>query len=87
MNISIQREKVLEEVSRIPDAELGNVFQLLRNYRMKATEKEVGDSSIMQFAGSWSDMSESDFNGLTSEMTIRRERAFQRRRSVEDGAS
>jgi len=85
MERTSEREKVLDEVRHIPDAKLGDLLKILRDFR-RNTMHEEDSASVMHFAGCWSDLPAEVFDTLQTETAERRKRAFSRRRAIETGA-
>lgn len=52
--------------------------------KAKSRKSRVGyhEKEVMNFAGSWKDMGESDFQGLISDIYERRKHSFSRRREI-----
>ena len=73
------REQILEEIGRLPEEKLAEVYQLLQQLDLSIADRKSKES-IMSFAGSWQDMSEKHFQALSAEIAQRRRQAFSRRR-------
>jgi len=86
LETSIQRQKVLEEIAELPDASLGELLDLLHSFRNSPPGTDDNAALIMGFAGRLADMEKAVFDGLQTEVTDRRKRAFSGRRSVERGS-
>jgi hypothetical protein len=81
------RERIAEEIGRLPESRLAEVFNLLHFFRMgveSAQSANAGD--VMQFAGAWQDMSQPDFDRFSEEIAARRRAAFDRRRELDGDA-
>lgn len=76
MNLTTGRERVLKEVSLIPEDKLAEVYAILHYFRLgiKAARKNV--QPVMQYAGCWQDMPDQVFAEFIQEITARRRRAF-----------
>jgi hypothetical protein len=85
MKSSIDREQVIEQIKRIPENRLPEVYSLLRPYTMGSETPKSRTKSIMQYAGAWSDMPEEVFTDFMHGITTRRRQAFAGRRF--DGTS
>ncbi len=83
MSVAVERKQILEEVRRIPDERLGEAYALLREFRQGATDMDAPHAEVMDYAGSWRDMSDETFSRFLDELTNRRQQAFSRRRNGE----
>lgn len=81
------RNKLLYEISKIPDEKLPYIYHLIHSFRMGLNSKDKNPKNILNLAGSWKDMSEEDFNDFMEEIRIRRRNAFSSRRKHETRAS
>lgn len=86
MSFSIEREKLLEEVNRIPDDKLRQVYEILHYFRIGVEVSPDVTYDVMHYAGSWRDMPEEDFANFIDEISTRRRLAFSRRLSRETRA-
>jgi hypothetical protein len=83
MGVSPLRDKLLEEVSLIPEENLADLYDVVRYFR-KGIEASKGDAGrIMQLAGAWRDMPDEAFDSFLKDIAKRRRQAFSRRRSNE----
>jgi len=80
MSPSVEREKVLEEVHRIPEDKLAEVYAILHYFRLGIEASRDPMRSVMRYAGCWQDMPEEMFVGFIQEIAARRQAAFSRRR-------
>lgn len=84
------RERLLDEIQRIPDTRIAEIFDLIHFFRIglaaASPVAETTDAMIAEFAGCWSDMPERDFTAFESELQSRRHAAFGQRRSNETNA-
>lgn len=80
------RDQVIDEVQRIPDAHLAQVFDLLHFFRigLEADRSHPADT-LMAFAGAWKDMDDAVFDEFQEQLASRRHQAFKHRRG-EHGA-
>jgi hypothetical protein len=83
------REKLTEEIRKIPDADLEQALDLLHAFRtgLPQAKPDSGaqpEPGILRFAGDWRDAPELD--GLEDELASRRRGAFKTRRIDEAGA-
>ncbi|MFP4396287.1 MAG: hypothetical protein ACLFTI_13605 [Anaerolineales bacterium] len=83
MSQSLEREKLITEVNRIPDDKLAEVYTLLHYYRLglESTQKQPPD--VMRYAGCWADMPADEFEDFLQEIQVRRRQAFSGRRRHE----
>jgi len=65
------RHKLIKEIEKIPDENLNDIYNFVHRFRLKLQSKKVNIEKIMQFAGSWNDMSEADFNEFLAEIKTR----------------
>lgn len=83
MGESIIRGRVIDEIKRIPENKLSEVYDFLHFFRIGLQKSKGHVEQIMKFAGCWNDMSEEVFNDFFEEITQRRKMAFSRRRRSE----
>lgn len=62
MGESIIQKQVLEEIKRIPENKLAELYNLLHAFRLGIQSPMDSSEQIMQFAGSWNDMPDEVFN-------------------------
>ena len=86
MSMSVERTQVYEEIDRIPEERLPEIYNLLHSFRLGLERAEDQDLSVMSFAGSWKDMPDEAFAAFTQEVADRRQQAFSRRRDSETRA-
>jgi hypothetical protein len=83
MGLSALKTRVFEEIERIPENKLSELYTFIRYFRL-GLEASQGDArQIMAFAGCWDDMPDKVFAEFSREITERRRQAFSRRRSSE----
>lgn len=80
MGESIIQKQVLEEIKRIPENKLSELYNLLHDFRLGLQSPMNSSEQIIQFAGCWNDMPDEVFNDFMEEINQRRELAFSRRR-------
>lgn len=85
MPVSTLRDKLLEEISKIPDDKVPEIFDFLYHFRVGLGVNRSNPQKILQFAGSWENMSENDFMNFLNDVTTRRKNAFITRRNREAG--
>lgn len=81
------REKVIEELRKIPDEKMENIYQFILRIRTEPQKSRTNVDKIMGFAGCWSDMPENAFSEFIQEMRDRRAQAFTGRRKNETGVN
>jgi hypothetical protein len=65
--------RILEEVQKIPETKLEEVFNLLHSPPLGLSSSQpLPASSVLSFAGAWSDMDESTFMDFEKEIRKRR---------------
>lgn len=79
------RNKLIDEISKIPDEKLPDIYNLIRYFRLGLNIEDKNPKKILNLAGSWKDMPEEDFNDFMEEIKIRRRNAFSSRRNSETG--
>ncbi|MBI4670117.1 MAG: hypothetical protein HY741_00400 [Chloroflexi bacterium] len=80
MSSSIERERVIEEIRRLPENRLDEIYSLLHFFRIGLETSRDKIKPIMQFAGAWSEMSEDTFADFMRSITTRRQEASAGRR-------
>jgi hypothetical protein len=85
MSVSVERAQVYQEIDRIPEERLPEIYHLLHYFRLGLEKAEQSEPSVMRFAGAWQDMPDETFAAFMRETTERRQRAFSRRPSREAG--
>ncbi len=76
------RTRILEEIQKIPETKLEEIYDFLHYFRVGLGSPESSPaSSVLPFAGAWNDMDESTFKEFEEEIQARRQRAFTSRRS------
>jgi hypothetical protein len=64
----IAKNKIIEEISLIPDDKITELYNLIHNFRIGLNPSENNINDIMQFAGCWEEMSETDFTDFCEEI-------------------
>ena len=73
---------ILEEIQKIPETKLEEVYDFLHYFHVGLGSQEPSPaSSLLPFAGVWSDMDESTFKEVEEEIQNLRRQAFASRRS------
>jgi hypothetical protein len=75
----ITQKQIEEEISLIPEENRQELYELIYSFRVGLKPDESRASKIMQFAGSWLDISEEDFRGFYEEIEQRRQASSSRR--------
>jgi hypothetical protein len=83
MKISKMREKLVDEISQIPDEKVPEIFDFIHHFRLGLDLKISNPQKILKLAGSWNDMSEADFSEFQNGIKSRRKNAFISRRNSE----
>ncbi len=83
MSPSLLRQKIREEIRAIPEARTQELYELVRQFRLRSRSSEEKAAEILSLAGSWKDMPEKEFSVLCSDFRDRRHRAGSGRRSRE----
>ena len=81
MENTITRDKILEEVKRIPERKLAGLFALIREYRLGLEPED--HKPARKYAGCWKDMPDEVYHDFVDEIAQRRSQAFSRRRDRE----
>lgn len=74
-----EQNKIIEEISLIPKDKRKELYDLIHKFRMDLERSQNQIDEIMQFAGSWSDMTEEDFSNFCEEIKQRRQASSSRR--------
>ena len=94
MESSNIRTEVIKEVNLIPEEKLTELYKFIHYFRLgveasietvvsRTKDDEERREKIMQFAGSWDDMSDEVFADFNEEITTRRQQVFLGRRRDE----
>ena len=83
MEAQTLRNKVLEEVTKIPDDKIPEIFDFLYHFRLGLGAKKSNPKKILQLAGSWKDISDKEFEDFLDDIKKRRAKAFLSRSSRE----
>ncbi len=71
------REDVINEIKQISDEKMNIIYEVIHRLRIEF-ERENKSHEILRYAGTWSDMPESDYDNLMNDIRNRRKVAFQR---------
>ena len=83
MNIATTRDRLLDEISKIPDEKVADIYNFIHDFRLGLQVREVNPNKILKLAGSWKDMPEEDFNEFLEDVVTRRKNAFSLRKNRE----
>ena len=76
------KDKILSEISLLPQDKLSEVYNFLHSFRLgEETGKIEADIDLMSFSGSWKEMDNETFDDFLSDIANRRRRTFRDRRS------
>ncbi len=79
MHTSTMRDKILDELSKILDDKVSEIFDVIHYFRIGLGTKTTNPQNILKLAGSWNDLSEDDFNEFLEDVKNRRNNAFNSR--------
>lgn len=71
MDNEIYKNQLIEEIDLIPENKHKELYYLIHKFRIGLNQPKHKINEIMQFAGSWSDMSEKDFSDFCEEIEQR----------------
>jgi hypothetical protein len=77
------RKRIIDEIAKIPDEKISEVFDIIHYFRLGLGVKTTNPRKILKFAGSWKDLSEDEFNEFIEDIMHRRQNAFISRRRRE----
>lgn len=69
-------QKILDELAKMPKKRLSKVYDFIR-YESVESEKPKKES-ILQFAGAWKDISDSEFEDILDLIQVDRKEMFER---------
>ena len=76
MTLSVKKDKLINEISLLPEDKLGEVYNFIHYFRLGAEKIKRSGNDILSFSGSWEDMDDEDFNDYLSGISDRRSKAF-----------
>ncbi len=82
MSETIIRNKLLEEIERIPEDKVSDIYNLVHYFVLGLQSQKTNPDKILKLSGSWKDMPEDDFNEFLTEVQARRKTAFSLRRNI-----
>lgn len=80
MTSSVTKDKLINEISLLPDDKLGEVYNFIHYFRLGTDKTRKSDTNLLSFSGSWKDMDDEEFDDYLSDISERRNKAFSRRR-------
>lgn len=84
MTSFLMKNKVIQEIDRIPEDRLADVYNFIHYFRLGLEKSQpVNPKPTLAFAGCWKDMPDEMFHEFTAEIEQRRHQAFARRRDHE----
>lgn len=66
------RQKLLDEISKIPDNLISEIYELIHYYRIGIESETDRKGEILKLAGSWKGMPENDFEHFLENIKERR---------------
>ncbi|MBF0231149.1 MAG: hypothetical protein HQK63_16390 [Desulfamplus sp.] len=76
MNISDIQTRVIDEVRLIPQNKLLELYSFIHFYRLGLEKIQTNTEDIMQFAGSWEEMQDEEFDKFSEDIAERRKTAY-----------
>lgn len=85
MSTSPLRQKIQDEIRAIPEGRTQELYDLVREFRLRARGSNGNAAEVLKLAGSWADMPEKEFSSFQAEIRDRRRLAGAERRRREAG--
>ena len=79
MTVAIVREQLFNEIQRIPEDRLAEVYAILQVFSRSENNGRSENDDILHLAGAWKDMPDDDFDEFMNEISTRRRQAFSQR--------
>ncbi len=79
MTLSVTKDKLINEISLLPEDKLGEVYNFIHYFRLGTEKTNKNDNNILSFSGSWKDMGDNKFDDYLSDISERRNKAFSSR--------
>jgi len=83
MKAATIRKKLIDEITKIPDEKLPEIYDFLYYFRLGLVTKSSNRQKTMQLAGSWNDMPDAEWDDFLNDIQNRRKTAFSLRRERE----
>ena len=84
MDNYISKNQLIKEIDLIPEKKHQELYELIHKFRISLNPSKHKINEIMEFAGSWSDISEEDFRDFSEDIEQRRQNSSSRRFSDEN---
>lgn len=81
-NLTI-REKVINEIDKIPEDKLTSILDLIHHFRIGIQQSQRFDADVQHFSGCWKDMPDRVYESFRIDVQKRRRSTFTRRRDRE----
>ncbi len=79
MTLSVTKDKLINEISLLPEDKLGEVYNFIHYFRLGTEKTNKKENTILSFSGSWKDMDDEKFDSYLSDISERRNKAFSSR--------
>lgn len=76
--MTITYQTIINEINHIPLAYLQDVYKIIQSYSLKDDFQTQNRKKILEFAGSWNEMSDEDYKDIMSEINRSKEDMFNR---------
>ena len=76
--MQITYKTIIEEINQIPVEFLEEVYNIIHSFGKKDTNLKRNRDKILNFAGSWTDMTDEDFYDMMTEIKNSKEDMFSR---------
>ena len=76
MTLSITKDKLINEISLLPEDKLGEVYNFIHYFRLGTEKTNKDENNILAFSGSWKEMDDDKFDDYLSDISKRRRKAF-----------
>jgi hypothetical protein len=75
---TVTYQHIINELNQIPVDFLLDVYNMLHSFKNKIDDRSTNRLNVLQFAGSWNDMSDDDFSDYKSEIERSKNEMFNR---------
>ena len=79
MSLSVTKEKLINEISLLPEDKLAEVYNFIHYFRLGTEKTKQKENNIMSYSGTWKDMDDEVFEDYLSDISERRNKAFSHR--------